>query len=125
QERRRSPTPLSSSAPANRSVHHAQSRYQRGPEDHLAGELPALEVLILRHNTRAAIRLFETTRLPNPDPLHKLATDPLGKPSDRLIQNRQVSQMHSALHTAGAGGLTPIRASRETNVGASSDVLTL
>jgi hypothetical protein len=37
------------------------------------------------HDTRAAIRLVETTRLPNPDPPHKSATDPSGKPlrSDR------------------------------------------
>ncbi len=36
----------------------------------------SVEVLTLRHDTRAAIRLVETTRLPNPDPPHKFATDP-------------------------------------------------
>src|SRR5215207_931942 len=47
-----------------------------GPQDHLGRELPALERLALRHDTCAAIRLVETARLPNPDPPHKLATDP-------------------------------------------------
>src|SRR5829696_7611409 len=46
------------------------------PQDYLGRELPALERLALRHNTRAAIRLVETARLSNPDPPHKLATDP-------------------------------------------------
>jgi hypothetical protein len=61
-------------------------RYQRTAHRiHLGGEVPALEVPTLRHDTRAAIRLVETTRLPNPDPPHKSATDPSGKPlrSDR------------------------------------------
>src|SRR5215210_6541588 len=35
-----------------------------GPEDHLGRELPALELLALRHNTRAAIRLVETFGVP-------------------------------------------------------------
>src|SRR4051794_10768009 len=47
-----------------------------GPEDHLGRELPAFELLALRHDTCAAAYLVETTRLPNPDPPHKLATDP-------------------------------------------------
>jgi hypothetical protein len=46
------------------------------PQHHLGRELPALGVPTLRHNTRAAIRLVETARLSNPDPPHKLATDP-------------------------------------------------
>jgi CheY-like chemotaxis protein len=48
-----------------------------GPQDHLGRELPAFELLALRHDTCAAIRLVETARLSNPDPPHKLATDPL------------------------------------------------
>src|SRR3954451_15123529 len=48
-----------------------------GPQDHLGGELPALELLALPHDTRAAIRLVATTRLPHPDPPRKLATDPV------------------------------------------------
>src|SRR3954468_15788913 len=48
-----------------------------GPQDHLGRELPALKLLPLRHDTRAAIRLVETVRLSNPDPPHKLATDPV------------------------------------------------
>src|SRR3982751_6575822 len=47
-----------------------------GPQDHLGRELPALELLALPHDTRAAIRLVATTRLPNPDPPRKLASDP-------------------------------------------------
>src|SRR5215210_4440676 len=47
-----------------------------GPQDHLGRELPASEVVTLRHDTCAAIRLIETMHLPNPDPPHKLATDP-------------------------------------------------
>src|SRR3954453_4210697 len=47
------------------------------PQDHLGRELPALELLALRHDTRAVIRLVEIARLSNPDPPHKLATDPL------------------------------------------------
>src|SRR3954468_18761049 len=46
------------------------------PQDHLGRELPASELLALRHDPRAAIRLVGTARLPNPDPPHKLATDP-------------------------------------------------
>jgi len=49
---------------------------QQIPQDHLGRELPALELLALPHDTRAAIRLVATTRLPNPDPPRKLATDP-------------------------------------------------
>src|SRR3954452_16787377 len=47
-----------------------------GPQDHLGRELPAFELFALPHATRAAIRLVETVRLSNPDPPHKLATDP-------------------------------------------------
>src|SRR4051794_7560590 len=47
------------------------------PQDHLGRELPALELLAVRHATRAAIRLVETARLSNPDPPHKFATEPL------------------------------------------------
>src|SRR5215212_2421714 len=50
------------------------------PQDHLGRELPAFEVLALRHDTCAAIRLVETARLSNPDPPLKLATDPLRLP---------------------------------------------
>src|SRR3982751_5167750 len=46
------------------------------PQDHLGRELPALELLAVRHATRAAIRLVETARLSNPDPPHKFATEP-------------------------------------------------
>src|SRR5829696_6562265 len=46
------------------------------PQDHLGRELPAFELFALRHATCAAIRLVEMARLPNPDPPHKLATDP-------------------------------------------------
>src|SRR4051812_22869525 len=49
-----------------------------GPQDHLGRELPALERLALRHDTRAAIRLVETARLSNPDPPHKLAISRAG-----------------------------------------------
>ena len=47
-----------------------------GPQDHLGRELPTLKLFALPHDTRAVIRLVETARLPNPDPPHKLATDP-------------------------------------------------
>src|SRR3954453_12345491 len=47
-----------------------------GPQDHRGRELPALELLALSHATCAAIRLVETARLSNPDPPHKLATEP-------------------------------------------------
>jgi hypothetical protein len=50
-------------------------------QDHLGRELPAFEVPTLRHDTCAAIRLVETARLPNPDPPHKLATDPRMMPA--------------------------------------------
>src|SRR5205085_1043491 len=45
-------------------------------QDHLGRELPALKLFALRHDIRAVIRLVEAARLPNPDPPHKLATDP-------------------------------------------------
>src|SRR3954470_13949035 len=47
-----------------------------GPQDHLDRELPAFQLLALSQDTCAAIRLVETARLSNPDPPHKLATDP-------------------------------------------------
>src|SRR3712207_81891 len=53
-----------------------------GPQDHLGRELPALELFALRHDTCAAIRLVETARLSNPDPPHKLATDPIVERGD-------------------------------------------
>src|SRR3954467_6573048 len=50
------------------------------PQDHLGRELPALELLALRHATRSTACLVGTARLPNPDPPHKLATDPAYAP---------------------------------------------
>src|SRR4051794_25618741 len=47
-----------------------------GPQDHLGRELPPLKLFALRHTTRVATCLVETARLSNPDPPHKLATDP-------------------------------------------------
>src|SRR5215210_9560604 len=47
-----------------------------GPQDYLGRELPALERLALRHDTCTVIRLVETAHLSNPDPPHKLATEP-------------------------------------------------
>ena len=57
-----------------------------GPQDHLGRELPTLKLFALPHDTRAVIRLVATARLPNPDPPHKLATDPLGLLAVQLLR---------------------------------------
>src|SRR3954451_13993449 len=65
------------------------------PQDHLGRELPALELLAVRHATRAAIRLVETARLSNPDPPHKFATEPL--PFCALPKNRVAAAVNQGI----------------------------
>jgi DDE superfamily endonuclease len=83
-------------------VHYVTKHLQQGIEsDHfrvIGRELPTFELFALRHATRVATCLVETARLPNPDPPHKLATDPAALtpcPSDgRLTPTRRLRQRY-------------------------------
>ena len=81
-----------------------------GPQDHLGRELPAFELFALPHDTRAAIRLVATARLSNPDPPHKLATEP--RPHQGISQDKLPLYLgfFQLVHNARRRGRAPLRA---------------